>query len=155
MKILMVCLGNICRSPLADGLLRKKVKENNLNVFIDSAGTSGLHAGSPPDSRMCKTAKKFNTSIDELRSRKFLLEDFDKFDWIYVMDKENLSDVLKLARNENDRNKVQLILNTIDANKNQEVPDPYYGGDEGFLEVYRLLDNATDSIVHKIKNNLI
>ena len=151
----MVCLGNICRSPLADGLLRKKVKENNLNVFIDSAGTSGLHAGSPPDSRMCKTAKKFNTSIDELRSRKFLLEDFDKFDWIYVMDKENLSDVLKLARNENDRNKVQLILNTIDANKNQEVPDPYYGGDEGFLEVYRLLDNATDSIVHKIKNNLI
>ena len=155
MKILMVCLGNICRSPLADGLLRKKVKENNLNVFIDSAGTSGLHAGSPPDSRMCKTAKKFNTSIDELRSRKFLLEDLDKFDWIYVMDKENLSDVLKLARNENDRNKVQLILNTIDANKNQEVPDPYYGGDEGFLEVYRLLDNATDSIVHKIKNNLI
>lgn len=155
MKILLVCLGNICRSPLADGLLRKKVKENNLNVFIDSAGTSGLHAGSPPDSRMCKTAKKFNTSIDELRSRKFLLEDFDKFDWIYVMDKENLSNVLKLARNENDRNKVQLILNTIDANKNQEVPDPYYGGDEGFLEVYRLLDNATDSIVHKIKNNLI
>ena len=153
MKILMVCLGNICRSPLADGLMRKKINDNKLDVIVDSAGTSGIHAGESPDFRMCQTAKKFGTSIDDLRSRKFIIEDFDNFDVIYVMDKSNKSNILQLARNEEDKKKVQLILNQTYPGQNIEVPDPYYGGEEGFIEVYHFLDKATDCILEKIKNN--
>jgi protein-tyrosine phosphatase len=153
MNILMVCLGNICRSPLADGLLRKKVSDNKLNVEVDSAGTSGIHSGEAPDARMCQTAKKFGTPIDELRSRKFVIEDFDNFDKIYVMDKSNKANILQMARNEEDKKKVELILNMSFPLQNKEVPDPYYGGEEGFIEVYHLLDAATDRIIEKIKNN--
>ncbi len=149
----MVCLGNICRSPLADGLLRKKVSDNKLNVEVDSAGTSGIHSGEAPDARMCQTAKKFGTPIDELRSRKFVIEDFDNFDKIYVMDKSNKANILQMARNEEDKKKVELILNMSFPLQNKEVPDPYYGGEEGFIEVYHLLDAATDRIIEKIKNN--
>lgn len=153
MNILMVCLGNICRSPLADGLLRKKVSDNKLDVEVDSAGTSGIHSGEAPDARMCQTAKNFGTPIDELRSRKFVIADFDKFDKIYVMDKSNKANILQMARNEDDKKKVELILNLIYPSQNKEVPDPYYGGEEGFIEVYHLLDAATDRIIEKIKNN--
>lgn len=153
MNILMVCLGNICRSPLADGLLRKKVIDNKLDVEVDSAGTSGIHSGEAPDARMCQTAEKFSTPIDELRSRKFVIEDFDKFDKIYVMDKSNKANILQMARNEDDKKKVELILNISYPSQNKEVPDPYYGGEEGFTEVYHLLDDATDLIIEKIKNN--
>lgn len=149
----MVCLGNICRSPLADGLLRKKVSDNKLDVEVDSAGTSGIHSGEAPDARMCQTAKNFGTPIDELRSRKFVIADFDKFDKIYVMDKSNKANILQMARNEDDKKKVELILNLIYPSQNKEVPDPYYGGEEGFIEVYHLLDAATDRIIEKIKNN--
>ena len=149
----MVCLGNICRSPLADGLLRKKVSDNKLNIEVDSAGTSGIHSGEAPDARMRQTAKTFGTPIDELRSRKFIIEDFDKFDKIYVMDKSNKANILQMARNEEDKNKVELILNMSFPLQNKEVPDPYYGGEEGFIEVYHLLDAATDRIIEKIKNN--
>ena len=149
----MVCLGNICRSPLADGLLRKKVSDNKLNVEVDSAGTSGIHSGEAPDARMCQTAKKFGTPIDELRSRKFVIEDFDNFDKIYVMDKSNKANILQMARNEEDKKKVELILNVSFPLQNKEVPDPYYGGEEGFIEVYHLLDATTDRIIEKIKNN--
>ena len=124
MKILMVCLGNICRSPLADGLMRKKINDNKLDVIVDSAGTSGIHVGEAPDFRMCQTAKKFGASIDDLRSRKFIIEDFDNFDVIYVMDKINKSNILQLARNEEDKKKVQLILNQTYPGQNIEVPDP-------------------------------
>ena len=146
----MVCLGNICRSPLADGLLRDKVQKLNLPVIVDSAGTSGLHAGDKPDPRMIKTASQYGLDIAYLRSRKFTVNDFDTFDHIFVMDKENLHNVSKLARNNNDMQKVSLILNLIDPDKNLEVPDPYYGGDAGFKEVYLLLDRATDKIIHTL-----
>jgi len=144
----MVCLGNICRSPLADGLLRDKVKKNNLPIVVDSAGTSAHHVGNSPDPRMVRTANQFGLDISNLRSRQFTLADFDGFDLIYVMDKENLRNVSKLARNRDDMKKVSLILNLIAPNQNQEVPDPYYGGEAGFLEVYSLLDRATDHIIH-------
>jgi len=147
MKILMVCLGNICRSPLADGLLRDKVEKRNLPIVVDSAGTSAHHLGNSPDSRMVRTANQFGLDISNLRSRQFTLADFDAFDLIYVMDKENLRNVSKLARNRDDMKKVSLILNLIAPNQNQEVPDPYYGGDAGFLDVYSLLDRATDHII--------
>lgn len=152
MKILMVCLGNICRSPMADGLMQKKAIENNLSIHVDSAGTSGLHAGEGPDYRMRQTATKMGTPIDTLRSRKFTVEDFDDFDIIFAMDKSNQSNILRLARNEKDKLKVHLILNMSHPGKDLEVPDPYYGGEQGFIVVYKMLDDATDSIVTKINN---
>ena len=147
----MVCLGNICRSPLADGLLRKKVSENDLSIVVDSAGTSGFHAGEAPDRRMRATAKELGCPIDNLRSRKFIVNDFDTFDVIYVMDKSNRSNVLSLARNKEDESKVKMILNESNPSMDLEVPDPYYGGDQGFIDVFNLLDEATNVIISKIK----
>lgn len=149
----MVCLGNICRSPMADGLLRKKVSEQGLDVMVDSAGTGDWHVGQAPDDRMCETAKKFGVPIDELRGRQFKVSDFDDFDKIYVMDQSNYKNVLSLARNQNDSDKVELILNVSNPGKDLEVPDPYFGGDEGFVNVFKMLDEATDIIVNEIKNN--
>ncbi len=147
----MVCLGNICRSPLADGLLQKKIEDAGLNHQVDSAGTSAYHIGEKPDARMRKTAQSNNCPIDHLRARQFCVADFENFEWIYVMDKSNLDNVLALARNEEDRKKVKLILNEIAPGKDLEVPDPYYGGENGFVEVYNLLDQATDVILNKLK----
>ncbi len=149
-NILMVCLGNICRSPMADGLLRKKVKDLGLSVLVDSAGTSSAHKGSRPDSRMRHTAKHFGTPIDDLISRPFSVEDFDKFDLIFAMDKNNMRDILSLSRTENDRRKVKLILNELYPGEDREVPDPYYGGEQGFIDVYRMLDEATDKLLLRI-----
>lgn len=151
MKILMVCLGNICRSPIADGILRKKVSDLGLPVIVDSAGTSGFHSGEQPDERMRKTAKSFGVNIDDLRARQFTVDDFDTFDLIYAMDASNYNNILSLARTEEDRSKVRLILNELEPGKNLQVPDPYYGGEQGFIEVFNLLDAATDRIIEKIK----
>ena len=151
MKILMVCLGNICRSPMADGLLRKKVNDLKLNWTIDSAGTANYHTGKKPDERMRKTALSFDVSLEDLRARQFSVSDFDEFDIIYAMDKSNLSNILQLARNAEDANKVELILNELHPGKDLEVPDPYYGGEQGFIDVYTMLDQATDQIIEKLK----
>lgn len=150
-KILMVCLGNICRSPLAHGLLRDKLKDQP-DHEVDSAGTAGYHIDEAPDPRMIKTARRHGLEISNLRGRQFVQEDFDHFDEIYVMDESNLSNVLALARNDSDRKKVSMILNLSEAHQNMPVPDPYYGGDEGFEEVYRLLDRATDALKEKLSN---
>jgi protein-tyrosine phosphatase len=151
MKVLMVCLGNICRSPMADGLLRKKVAEEGLAVEVDSAGTGDWHVGQAPDDRMRETGKQFGVPIDELRGRQFKTADFDRFDRIYVMDKSNYKNVVALARNNEDRDKVELILNVSHPGKDLEVPDPYFGGDEGFKNVFKMLDEATDIIIDEIK----
>lgn len=151
MKILMVCLGNICRSPLADGLLRKKVAEHKLNVVVDSAGTSSYHVGSAPDKRMILTANYRGVAIEGLKARAFTKADFANFDHIYVMDKSNLEDVLELAENETDKSKVSLILNELNPLSDAEVPDPYFGGQDGFAQVYDMLNEATDRIIEKIK----
>ena len=149
MKVLMVCLGNICRSPLADGLLREKIRVNNLDVYVDSAGTSGHHSGEAPDPRMRATAKAHKLSIDDLRARQFNTRDFDEFDLIYVMDESNYTNVTRLAKNEQEKNKVKLILNELTPGMNTAVPDPYYGGDQGFEAVFSMLDKATDIIITK------
>ena len=149
----MVCLGNICRSPMADGLLRKKIGSLKLNVEVDSAGTSGLHKGEAPDHRMRETASELGTPIDELRSRPFVVDDFDRFDIIYAMDKSNRMNILSLARNEDDKSKVFLLLNELEPEKDLEVPDPYYGGKQGFIDVYHLLDRATDRVIERIRNH--
>lgn len=147
MKILVVCLGNICRSPLAEGILLHLVKEKNLAITIDSAGTSDYHIGEAPDARTVANAKKHNIDLSPLRARQFVVEDFDWFDKIYVMDKSNLQNVLKLARNENDKQKVDLFLNISHPNGNMEVPDPYFGGEAGFENVYQLVWKASEKLI--------
>jgi len=149
-KILMVCLGNICRSPLAEGILRSKLSENSF--LIDSAGTSNYHIGSQPDKRSIAIAKKYGIDISQLKGRQFNISDFDIFDFIYVMDESNYNNVVSLARNEEDIKKVKLILNEVYPKKNFDVPDPYYGGDEGFKNIYNMLDKAC-SIIAKNLNS--
>lgn len=153
MKILMVCLGNICRSPLAEGLLREKVRE--MDVHTDSAGTSAYHIDEAPDPRMIKTGRSKGINISDLRGRQFKVSDFDQFDRIYVMDASNYQNVLRLARHDEDRAKVDFILNELQPGSNAEVPDPYFGGDQGFEEVYRMLDEATDRLVEKIRDGIL
>ncbi len=151
MKILMVCLGNICRSPIADGLLRKKVEEHSLDIEVDSAGTSAHHIGKKPDERMRKTAKSFGTPIDFIRARQFTIEDFDAFDIIYAMDQSNYNNIITLAKNDADKAKVKLFLNELYPNENRAVPDPYFGGEQGFIDVYKMVDATTDKIIEKLK----
>ena len=152
MRILMVCLGNICRSPMADGLMRKKVQDNQLDVYVDSAGTANYHVGGAPDTRMTATAKSKGIDISGLKARQFIVSDFDAFDLIYVMDQSNYNNVVRLARNETDIQKVQLILELRTSPHEIEVPDPYYGGQDGFEHVYQLLDASTDIIIKRLTN---
>lgn len=144
----MVCLGNICRSPLAEGIL--KAKTNHLEVVVDSAGTSSYHIGKKPDIRSIAIAKKYGIDLADQRARQFSTIDFDNFDKIYAMDTSNYANIISLARNDYDKNKVDLILNEVNPNSFQSVPDPYYGGDNGFQHVYDMLDEACDRIVKKI-----
>ena len=144
----MVCLGNICRSPLAEGILKSKVFD--FKTEVDSAGTAGYHIGEKPDKRSIAIAKQYNIDISNQKSRKFVIEDFDEFDYIYVMDSSNYDDVVDLARNENDKAKVILILNEVLPDENLDVPDPYFGGDFGFKNVYKMLDEACEIIAKKI-----
>ncbi|NJX14598.1 low molecular weight protein-tyrosine-phosphatase [Tamlana crocina] len=147
-KILMVCLGNICRSPLAEGILKSKLPSKGFTV--DSAGTAAYHIGSTPDQRSVAVARKHGLDISKLRGRQFEIEDFDRFDFIYVMDSSNFQNVIKLARNDNDISKVNMILNEVHPKKDFEVPDPYYGGDQGFENVYNMLNEACDIIAQKV-----
>jgi len=150
MKILMVCLGNICRSPLAEGILRAKVNSRGLDIKVDSAGTGGWHIGQGPDPRAIDIANKYGIDISQQQARQFSSTDFEDFDIIYAMDDSNLSDIVSLANSNKDLEKVQLILNEINPEDNTPVPDPYYGGDDGFEKVYQLLDAACEIIIKKI-----
>jgi len=144
----MVCLGNICRSPLAEGLLQEKVDPKK--VKVDSAGTSNYHLGKAPDKRSIAVAKKNDLDISQQKARQFSVADFDEFDYIYVMDNSNFADVINLARNAEDEKKVKLILNELYPEENKDVPDPYYGGDQGFDNVYKMLDESTKIIAKKL-----
>ena len=142
MKILFVCLGNICRSPLAEGILR----HINPDITVDSAGTSNYHIGSPPDIRMIEIAQSYGIDISKLKARQFTAEDFNIFNKIFIMDDKNYRNVVNLCYNANNLKKVNYIL----SNQNN-VPDPYFGGKDGFIEVYEMLYKACQSINNEIK----
>ncbi|MGB1217235.1 MAG: low molecular weight protein-tyrosine-phosphatase [Saprospiraceae bacterium] len=148
MKILMVCLGNICRSPLAEGIMQHKINENGLDWQVDSAGTGSWHAGNLPDSRSIDVAKKNGMDITNQRARQFQAADLDEFDIIYAMDASNYQNILRLATNEEQKKKVELIMNMSRPNINQTVPDPYYG-DDGFDGVFEMLEEACEAILKK------
>lgn len=146
MKILMVCLGNICRSPLAEGILQKKVDENGLNWQVDSAGTGSWHVGDLPDPRSIKTARAHGIDLTGQRARLFKAEDLTTFDLIFAMDSSNYQNILQSATTDTQRDKVKLIMNEAEPGKNIAVPDPYRN-DDGFEAVFQLLDNATSKII--------
>ena len=150
-RILMVCLGNICRSPLAEGILRHQANEAGLALEIDSAGTSGWHAGDPPDPRSQESALQHGIDISQQRSRPFEPADFDRFDHILVMDTSNYRDVIAQSTTSTERDKVSLILNYLEPDSNRSVPDPYYGGPDGFEQVYQLLDAACDRFLKHLR----
>ncbi|MEJ6724364.1 MAG: low molecular weight protein-tyrosine-phosphatase [Akkermansiaceae bacterium] len=149
MKILMVCLGNICRSPVAEGVMRAKAKEHVLEVEIDSAGTSGWHDGAAPDERSLTNASKNGIDISKQKSRKVVLSDFEVFDFLYAMDESNYNNLLNMA-SQKYHHKIKMILNEVNAGDNRSVPDPYYGND-GFQLVFDLLDEACEKIAQNLK----
>ncbi len=152
MKILMVCLGNICRSPMAEGLMKAKIEKYKLDVEVDSAGFEPFHTGDAPDFRATRVMKQHGIDISRQRSRLFRESDFTDFDRIYVMDSGNFQDVKSVARNGIQMQKVDYILNISHPGSNKPVPDPYYGGEQGFEKTYQLLDSATELIAQEIKN---
>ncbi len=145
MKVLMVCLGNICRSPLAEGILKSKSK----NIIVDSAGTAGYHIGNKPDIRSIEIAEKYNLDISDQRARQFNTNDFNIYDKIYAMDNDNYSKIISLAENQKEIDKVDLILNESYPNQYKSVPDPYYGGEKGFENTFHLLNNACEKIIER------
>ncbi|MCL8537517.1 low molecular weight phosphotyrosine protein phosphatase [Chryseobacterium gallinarum] len=147
MNILMICLGNICRSPLAEGIMKTKVPADFL---VDSAGTISLHEGEHPDKRAIKTAANHGIDISSQRSRPINRRDFEIFDKIYCMDIDVFEDVISKAKNEAERQKVSLFLEVLRDHKNSEVPDPYWGSMEDFEKVFQLLEKGCNEISNQI-----
>jgi len=147
-KILMVCLGNICRSPLAEGILQSKLPRDQF--IVDSAGTGDWHVGRQPDSRSIAIAKLRGLDISRQKGRLFTEKDFETNDYIFVMDNSNYKDVIRLAPNQEAKSKVSLILNDLFPDENVDVPDPYYGLEDGFSNVYGMLDEVCEIIAEKL-----
>ena len=147
MKILMVCLGNICRSPMAEGVLRHLAHERGIEVETDSAGTGDYHVGEAPDRRAQAAMRRNGIDISDLRARQFVATDFDRFDLLLAMDAENLRNMRRLAPSPEHASKAMLIMDHAPHHPLREVPDPYYGGDEGFDEVFRMLKEASNQLL--------
>ena len=152
MKILMVCLGNICRSPLAEGVLKHKAEKAGLNWTVESAGTNGYHTGKPPHHLSQKVAQLNGIDICEQRSRQFVKEDFDDYDKIYAMASDVLEEIRWIAGEKFNPAKVDLFLNALYPGKNGSVPDPWYGTEAGYHEVYKLIDETCEKIIRKYEN---
>ncbi len=156
MKVLFVCMGNICRSPTAQGVFEVLLEEEGLRrrVEVDSAGTGPWHAGKQPDSRAQAAASSRGYKLDKQRARQVKVEDFDKFDLILAMDQDNIAELHKICP-EHERHKVKLFLSYGNSSEFQEVPDPYYGGQNGFELVLDLIEDAGKGLLQSIKHNLV
>lgn len=148
MKVLMVCLGNICRSPLAEGILKHKIKAASKNWIVDSAGTGGWHSGELPDKRSVAVAKKYGIDITDQRARRVRSSDFEDFDLIFAMDTSNYNDLQKWTLDDNEKQKIKLIMQEVYPHERHSVPDPYYN-DNGFEEVYAMLEVACENIISR------
>jgi len=146
----MVCLGNICRSPLAEGILQEKIKEAGLDWEVDSAGTNGLHVGEPPHRLSQKVAKMRGIDIGQQKGRQFIKEDFARFDIIFAMAADVINEIKRIGKDRYDGTMVKLLLNESYPGKNKDVPDPWYGTEPGYHLVYDLVEEACEAI---IKNN--
>ena len=149
MKILMVCLGNICRSPLAEGILQHKANIAKLGWVVDSAGTANYHVGEPAHHLSQRVAKMNGVDISQERCRQFKKEDMLAFDRIYVMDRSNYADVRRMSRDLWDAEKTDLILSELYPGEDREVPDPWYGTEKSYHDVFDMLDKACDRIMEK------
>ncbi len=150
MKILFVCLGNICRSPMAQGIFEDLLKNfedvNSKITFIDSAGTADYHIGKPPDKRMRQTAKEYGFDIDHLRGRQVAIRDFEEFDQIYAMDQRNLQNLLEICPNEF-KHKISLFLSAYNSEEEMNVPDPFHGTEQDFHDVLKLIEHGAQAII--------
>ena len=147
-KILFVCMGNICRSPMAEGIVRQVFKERGIEAEFDSAGTIAFHVGEAPDHRAQQEVRKHGVDISGLRARKFVVADFDRFDFIYAMDHNNYSDIMMLADKEQ-AEKVDLFMNIVEPGSNTPVPDPYYN--DGFPLVYKMISKSANALADKME----
>ncbi len=146
MRILMVCLGNICRSPLAEGILQNKIQQRQLDWEVESAGTGNWHIGEPPDPRSVQIARQYGIDITAQRARQFNSKDFSQYDLILAMDTSNHNNILHMAGSEEERQKVRMIMNYVNPERSQSVPDPYWN-DDGFEQVFRMLDEACERLI--------
>lgn len=149
MKILMVCLGNICRSPMAEGILKDKVAKAGLNWTVESAGTNGYHVGEAPHHLSQKVAKMNGIDICDQRARRFVAEDFDRYDKIYALAADVLQDIRRISKNKFDANKADLLMNELYPGKNMDVPDPWYGPEPGYHDVFKMIDKVCSRIIEK------
>ena len=153
MKILMVCLGNICRSPLAEGVMQQLAQKNGLNWEVDSAGTGNWHCGEPPHRLSQKIARHYGFDIGKQKARQLIPEDFERYDRIFFMDEQNLEDARSLAGRKFDEQKASLLLDVLYPGQGRSVPDPYYGGEQHYHETYHLVKEACEAIVSNLRKN--
>ena len=152
MKLLMVCIGNICRSPLAEGIMKEKLKKAGLNFFVDSAGMINYHAGQCPDFRSIEIAKQYGIDISGQTARQFTKYDFEKFDLIFAMDNSVYEELLSIAASEKQKTKIHRFLDFANWKILSEVPDPYYGSKKDFEDTYHLINVASEKIIEKFLN---
>lgn len=148
MKILMVCLGNICRSPLAEGILQDKARKAGLSWTVESAGTNGCHTGEAPHRLSQKIARLNGIDISGQRARDFRADDFEQFDLIYAMSSDVIRDMREIARQKFNPEKTDLLMNLVHPGRNQDVPDPWYGPEAGYHEVFRMISQACDELLN-------
>lgn len=149
MKILMVCLGNICRSPLAEAVLQQKAIEAGLDWAVESAGTNSYHIGEPPHPLSQKVATMNGIDISSQRARRFIAADIEAYDKVYALAGDVLDDIRSISKNKFDASKVDLLMNELHPGKDMDVPDPYYGPEKGYHEVYDMIDEVCNVIVEK------
>ncbi len=144
----MICLGNICRSPLAEGIMKNKIAQHDLDWTVDSAGTGSWHVGERPDQRSAAVAQKYGIDINNQRARQLRADDLREFDLIFAMDSSNYQNIISMANSPAEEGKIHLIMNVVKPDYNQNVPDPYFDND-GFEQVFQMLDEACEHIIEK------